>query len=117
MDRTIEGIAMTANLVDRNGDMITMEALKKAEGAFQKLVGRPVYLRFDHTNPVGWVESITLKSDGVHVRAHLRKPPEKGDWVLRPSFRVNSMHTTDGVRVIEDGEFMGFSLVPREDAH
>jgi len=113
-DETIKlkAISMVLNKVDRNGNLITEEAMEKALKNFSGcLIG---YEFNPNVPPVGRVTKAVLEDGNVKIEAEL---DDQFDEMLAivPSFTI--MHMEGDVRVVDDVKLISFGLTsqPADD--
>jgi len=115
--RIIEGWAMCFNKVDRQGDLITPEALKNAD--LQKLRGSLVDLRFNRSEPVGTVMEVEKRDEGVYARIRIARgvvlPLDIGDCRVTTKGVIRKARIEEDVTVVEEAELTGISIIGKEE--
>lgn len=107
----VKGVAMVVDKVDRNGNLITKEAM---ELALKNFMGCPLGWEFNpNISPIGKVTKAALKGDKVEIEVEIpEKFQNKLGLAIVPSFTIKSMSIDKktGGRIIKDLDLIDISL-------
>lgn len=116
--RIIEGFAINFGKPDRNGDLITPDALKNFD--LQLLRHGMVDLRFNQSDALGIVQEVERRDGGIYVRVRLAPgivlPAEIPKCRIRSRGVIKKAHQEGGFNVVDEMEIHRFSIVGEDEA-
>jgi len=116
-ERVVEGYALQFGKVDRQGEIVTPDALKNLD--LKRLQHTLVDLRMNQGEPIGTVKEAEIRDEGLYVRVRIVHgvvlPVNLGDLGIGIKGAIRKSRKEGDVTVVEDLDLHGVSIVPKDE--